>query len=79
MFNVEITMIANTYVLLAFSHYSLVLKISSVNFRSPNGYITCCCCSVAQLCPTLCDAMNSSTLAFPVLHYLLEFAQTHAL
>ena len=29
-------------------------------------------CSVAQLCPTLCDSMNSSTPGFPVLHHLLE-------
>ena len=32
--------------------------------------------SVAQSCPILCDPMNLSTLGFPVLHYLLEFAQT---
>ena len=30
-----------------------------------------------KLCPTLCDAMDCSTPGFPVLHYLLEFAQTH--
>ena len=35
------------------------------------------CCSVAQSCPTLCNHMNCSTPGFPVLHYLLEFAQTH--
>ena len=34
-------------------------------------------CSVAQLCWTLCDLMDCSTSGFPVLHYLLEFAQTH--
>ena len=34
-------------------------------------------CSVAKLCPTLCDPMNCRTLGFPVLHYLPEFAQTH--
>ena len=28
-------------------------------------------------CMTLCDLMNCSTLGFPVLHYLLEFAQIH--
>ena len=33
--------------------------------------------SVAQLCPTLCNPMDCSTPSFPVLHYLLEFAQTH--
>ena len=33
--------------------------------------------SVAQLCPTLCDPMDCSTLGFPVHHQLLEFTQTH--
>jgi len=35
------------------------------------------CCSVTLLCLTLCDSMDFSTPGFPVLHYLLEFAQTH--
>ena len=35
------------------------------------------CCSVAQLCVTLCDPTDCITTRFPVLHYLLEFAQTH--
>ena len=34
-------------------------------------------CSVTQSCPTLCDPMDCSTLGFPVLEYLLKFAQTH--
>ena len=29
------------------------------------------------MCLTLCRTMNCSTTGFPVLHYLLEFAQTH--
>ena len=33
--------------------------------------------SVAQLCPTLRDPMNSSTPGLPVQHQLLEFTQTH--
>ena len=33
--------------------------------------------SVAQLCPTLCDPMNCSTLGLPVHHHLPEFTQTH--
>ena len=37
----------------------------------------CCCSSVAQSCPTLCDPMNCSTLGFPVLSCLQEFAQTY--
>ena len=36
-----------------------------------------CCCSVAQLCQTLCDPMDRSIPGFPVLHHLPEFAQTH--
>ena len=34
-------------------------------------------CSVAQLCLTLCDLLDCSTPGFPVLHRLLELAQTH--
>ena len=29
------------------------------------------------LCPTLCNPMDCSMPAFPILHYLLEFAQIH--
>ena len=36
-----------------------------------------CCCSVAESYLTLCDPIDCSTPDFPVLHYLLEFAQTH--
>ena len=35
------------------------------------------CCTVAQSCGTLCGPMDCSTPGFPVLHYFLEFAQTH--
>ena len=35
------------------------------------------CCWIAQLCLTLCDPMDCSMPGFPVLHHLLEFAQTH--
>ena len=34
-------------------------------------------CSVAQLCPAICDPMDCSTPGFPVHHQLLELAQTH--
>ena len=34
-------------------------------------------CSVAQSCLTLCHPMDYSIAAFLVLHYLLEFSQTH--
>ena len=33
-------------------------------------YGACCCCSVTQSCPTLCDSMNCSTPGLTVLHHL---------
>ena len=38
---------------------------------------TRCCCSVPQSCLNLCDPVDCSMPAFPVLYYLLEFAQIH--
>ena len=37
----------------------------------------CCSCSATQSCPALCDLIDYSTPRFPVLHQLLELAQTH--
>ena len=37
----------------------------------------CCCSSVAQSCLTLCNPMDCRMPGFPVLHYVLELAQTH--
>ena len=34
-----------------------------------------CCCSVAQLCPALCNPTDCSPPGFPVLHQLLKLAQ----
>ena len=34
------------------------------------------CCSVAQLCPTLCDPKDCNAPGFPALHYLPELGQT---
>ena len=39
--------------------------------------VQCFCCLITQLCPTLCGPMDCRTPDLPVLHYLLEFAQTH--
>ena len=36
-----------------------------------------CCCSIIQLCLTLCNPMDCSTPGFPVLYHFLELAQTH--
>ena len=63
----------------------MIIILSSIDFLYSSDLVTyisywlelICCCSVAQLCPTLCNPMDCSTSGFPVLHYLLEFAQTH--
>ena len=39
--------------------------------------VHCCCCSFPKSCLTLCNPSNCSTPGFPVLYYLLKFAQTH--
>ena len=56
-------------------------KKSKTIMRKPGIYLlwenACYCCSVAQLCLTLCDPMDYSMPGFPVLHYLLELVQTH--
>ena len=39
--------------------------------------LSCCCCSVAQSCLTLCDPMGCIMPGFPVLHHLPELTQTH--
>ena len=36
-----------------------------------------CCCSVTQLCLTLCDPTDCSIRGFPLLQHLPEPAQTH--
>ena len=42
-----------------------------------NLFQYCCCCSVTKSCLTLCNPMGCSMPSFPVLHHLLELAQTH--
>ena len=38
--------------------------------------VVCCMRSVTKLCLTLCNPVDCSTPGFPVLHYILELAQT---
>ena len=63
----------HTWILFQLHHF-LVLRIF-VQIRI--NEVSCCCCSVTKSCLTLCDPMDCSTLGFPVLHHLPEFAQTH--
>ena len=36
-----------------------------------------CCCSITKWCLTFCNPTDYSAPGFPVLYYLLKFAQTH--
>ena len=54
-----------------------MLKKQFKNYFKNSDYDVACCCSVIQLCLTLCNPMDCSMPGFPVLHYLPEFAQTH--
>ena len=58
-------------------HVLRIWQFDVQNYRGPVEIINCCCSSVAQLCPTLCDPTDCSTPGFPALHHLLELAQTH--
>ena len=53
----------------------LVVRMST--WSKTSDYNLSRCCSVAKLCPTLCDPMDCSRSGLPVLHYLLEFVQTY--
>ena len=44
---------------------------------SYQGSPSICFCTVTESCVIPCDPMDCSTPGFSVLHYLLEFAQTH--
>ena len=64
---------------LIFLHYLHFLVLQPPNnpvaaVLAGNGVI---CCSVAQLCPSLCNPMNCRTSGVPVIHHLPELAQTH--
>ena len=47
------------------------------NHVNKNFINNCCHCSVAQSCLTLHDSIDCGTPGFPVLHCLLELAQTN--
>ena len=56
--------------------YGWVTLLFTWNYHNVANQIFCC--SVTQSCPTLCDPIEGSAPSFPVLHHLLELAQTHA-
>ena len=54
------------------------MKNSMERLQKTRNRTTICCFSVTKSSLTLCDPVNCSIPCFPVLHYLPEFAQTHA-
>ena len=56
---------------------SWTTHINSSSPRAPSSFLSSCCCSVAQLHPTLCDPMNCSMPGLSVPYHLPEFAQVH--
>ena len=68
---------------LCISHHESTLKVMGLGDRSPRfkfwlAHLPATWlsrCPVAKSYPTLCDPMDCSTPAFPVLHHLLELAQ----
>ena len=52
---------------------SLFLSLSDGDSPTLTSLLSCFSCSVVPLC----DPVDCSTLGFPVLHHLPEFAQTH--
>ena len=61
-------------------HMTLQIKMAAVgcSMETPPTPCCCCsCCSVAKSCLIFCDPMDCNAPGFPVLHYLLEFAQTY--
>ena len=59
-----------------FKHDILNLHLRGFFFQRLEIACCCCCCSLAQSNLTLCDPMDCSMSGLPVLHHLLELAQT---
>ena len=54
------------------------MENSMERLQKTRNRTTICCFSVTKSSLTVCDPVNCSIPCFPVLHYLPEFAQTHA-
>ena len=57
------------------SLFTFLWNLLSLGFLA--SYSMLYCCSVTNLCLTLCNPVDCSKAGFSVLHYLPEFAQTH--
>ena len=64
------------YIRFSLSLVNYCIKISYI-LSSMRSTYCCYCCSVSKSSLTLCNPKECSTPGSSVLHYLLEFAQTH--
>ena len=63
------------YLFSSFVHLRIWALVVLIIFKM--SVLPCNCCSVTQLCLTLCDPMDCSTPSFPVVHQLPKLAQIH--
>ena len=61
----------------SFNLYNIVIYSNKCIFGLHSHFCPWCYCSGTKSCPILCEPMDYRTPGFPILHYLLEFAQTH--
>ena len=68
-----------SHVLLYIIHFLRGENVSLLFYLPHNSQLSTlhCYCSIAKSCLTLCDPVDCNTPSFYVLHYFLEFAQTH--
>ena len=75
---IDVTKLLHLFLSLDTSVFFPISSYYEWNYYKYSYIRICCCCSVTKLYPTLCNTMDCSmTAGFLVLHYLLEFAQTH--
>ena len=65
------------FLMLHYFLFGLIWRKYSQHFNSLDLFFSQSVSSLAQLCPTLCNAMNHNTPSLPVHHHLPEFTQTH--
>ena len=69
--------VSKKYLCICVSIYQEISLLISNVFPSNYSFFPFVVWSLNCVCPALCESMDCSMPGFPVLHYLLDFAQTH--